>query len=246
MKLVADFGNTLQKIARFESDRKLDVTVFQHITAIQLAEYVKENGPFSAGILSSVIEVDPKLREVFSSLPLYIELDHTTPVPIHMAYQTPETLGHDRIALAVGAFSAFPGADCLVIGAGTCITYDLVTSDGTYHGGAISPGISMRLKALHTFTGKLPLVQQQPFDGLIGTTTDSSILSGVVNGVIEEINGVTGRYRTLYPGIRLILTGGDQDFLFDNVKSDIFAVPEMVLQGLNKILDYNGFSDQGR
>lgn len=246
MKLVADFGNTFRKIARFEGDRQVDLSVFQNITPEQLLQFILDRGPFSAAILASVVDLDPQLKEVFSSLPAFIELDHTTPVPVHIAYETPATLGRDRIALAVAANTAFPGLHCLVIGAGTCITYDLVTADGTYHGGAISPGITMRLNALHTFTGKLPLVQKQPFDQLVGTNTTSSILSGVVNGVTEEIKGVTGRYRTLYPGIRLILTGGDQEFLVDYIKNDIFAVPEMVLQGLNKILDYNGFSDQGR
>jgi type III pantothenate kinase len=243
MKLVADFGNTLQKIARFEGDRQVDITVFQDITAEQLLQYILDKGPFSAGILSSVIEVEDHLRDVFNRLPFFIELDHRTPVPITIAYQTPETLGRDRIALAVAAASLFPGKDSLVIDAGTCITYDLVSGGTRYSGGAISPGINMRLKALHTFTGKLPLVQQQDFQELVGTTTTASILSGVVNGVVEEIRGVTGRYRLMYPGLKVILTGGDQDFLFDKVKSDIFAVPELVLQGLNKILDHNGFSN---
>ena len=243
MKLVADFGNTLQKVARFRGEERVDVTVFHKISAEQLIQYMLDKGPFSAGILSSVIPVSESMLEVFRQLPAFIELDHHTPVPVQLDYKTPETLGRDRIALVVGASAAFPGQDVLVIDAGSCITYDLLTADGKYPGGAISPGIAMRLNALHTFTGKLPLVQQQEFTGLVGSSTTASILSGVINGVLEEIKGITGRYRKDHPGLKVILTGGDQEFLYNHLKSDIFAVPELVLQGLTKILDHNGFSE---
>jgi type III pantothenate kinase len=243
MKLVADFGNTYQKIARFRGEERVDTTVFSNISADQLIHYMLEKGPFNSGILSSVIHVSTEVRKVFDQLPAFIELDYTTPVPVQMEYKTPETLGRDRIALATGAIAMFPGHHVLAIDAGSCITYDLVTGKGHYLGGAISPGLTMRLKALHTFTGKLPLVQQQHFDGLIGTTTTSSILSGVLNGVLEELKGVIGRYREQFPGLKVILTGGDHEFLYNYLKSDIFAVPELVLQGLNKILDHNGFSE---
>jgi type III pantothenate kinase len=241
MKLVADFGNTLQKIARFRGEERVDITVFQKISAEQLIQYLLEKGPFSSGILSSVISLSDELKAVFDSLPAFIELDHMTKVPVQIDYKTPETLGRDRIALAVGAAARFPGHNVLVIDAGTCITFDLVTASGKYPGGAISPGIGMRLQALHTFTGRLPLVQQQEFNTLIGTSTTESILSGVMNGVTEEINGIVECYRARYPDLKVILTGGDQEFLHGKLKSNIFAVPELLLQGLNKILDHNGF-----
>ena len=243
MKLVADFGNTLQKIARFRGEERVDTAVFEKISAEQLIQYMLDKGPFSAGILSSVIPVSENIRKVFGQLPAFLELDHHTPVPVKIEYKTPETLGRDRIALVVAASAMYPGQNTLVIDAGSCITYDLVTADGTYPGGSISPGIAMRLKALHTFTGKLPLVQQQDFNGLLGPTTTTSILSGVINGVSEEISGVINRYRAAYAGLEVILTGGDHEFLLNYLKNDIFAVPEFVLQGLNKILDHNGFSE---
>lgn len=243
MKLVADFGNTLQKIARFRGEERVDVTVFSDISAEQLIHYFLENGPFTSGILSSVIPVPEPVMKVFEQLPSFIHLDHNTKVPINITYKTPETLGRDRIALVVGASAVFPGQHILVIDAGTCITYDFLSADGEYPGGAISPGINMRLKALNTFTGKLPLIQQQEFHELIGTSTSTSILSGVINGVVEEIKGNISRYGELFPAVRVILTGGDQEFLYNYLKSGIFAAPELLLQGLNKILDHNGFSD---
>lgn len=243
MKLVADFGNTQQKVARFRGEERVDITVFQNISAGQLIPYMLDKGPFSAGILSSVIPVSAEILGVFGQLPAFIELDHHTPIPVSIEYKTPETLGRDRIALVVGAATMYPGENILVIDAGSCITYDLVTAQKNYPGGAISPGIAMRLKALHTFTGKLPLVQPQEFKGLTGTSTTASILSGVINGAVEEIKGFIGRYKEEYPDLRVLLTGGDQEFLYNYLKSDIFAVPELVLQGLNKILDHNGFSE---
>lgn len=243
MKLVADFGNTLQKIARFRGEERVDITVFRDITADQFIQYLLEKGPFHSGILSSVIPLREELMSVFHQLPAFIELSHETPVPVIIDYKTPETLGRDRIALAAGAATLFPGHNLLVIDAGSCITFDLITADGHYPGGAISPGIRMRLQALNNFTGKLPLIQPQDFHELIGTTTTTSILSGVMNGVKEEIRGIAARYREQFPHLRIILTGGDQEFLRDKLKIDIFAVPELVLLGLNKILDHNGFSE---
>lgn len=243
MKLVADFGNTLQKIARFRGEDWVDTTVFENISAEQLIQYLLDKGPFTAGILSSVIHVTENIRKVFGQLPAFIELDHQTRVPVQIDYNTPETLGRDRIALVVGASAIYPGQNVLAIDAGSCITYDVVTKDGVYPGGAISPGITMRLKALHTFTGKLPLVQQQEYSRLVGASTTASILSGVINGTVEEVNGIINRYRESYPGLKVILTGGDAEFLLNYLKNDIFAVPELVLQGLNKILDHNGFSE---
>jgi type III pantothenate kinase len=180
---------------------------------------------------------------VFRQLPDFIELDHLTPVPLTIDYKTPETLGRDRIALVAGAAAMYPGKNVLAIDAGSCITYDLVTSAGHYLGGAISPGIDMRLKALNTFTGKLPLVQQQDFYRLIGNTTTTSILSGVINGTVEEVKGIIGHYRSEFENLKVILTGGGQEFLLNKIKSDIFAVPDLLLMGLNKILDHNGFSE---
>jgi len=132
-----------------------------------------------------------------------------------------------------------------VIDAGTCITYDLITAEGTYLGGAISPGIRMRFKALHTFTGKLPLIEQEEFDDLIGQTTQESILSGVYNGITGEITHLAGRYHEKSGDLAVVITGGDHHFLHNKLKISIFAAPDLVLLGLNEILDYNDHSIKG-
>lgn len=168
-----------------------------------------------------------------------------TPVPLRVAYTPPHTLGADRLAGAVGAASLRPGQDTLFVDAGTALKLDLVTADGTYHGGSIGPGLRMRLRALHEFTGRLPLLAL-PAPGeavqLIGADTASSLLSGVLNGVAAEVRGLVAEYRRRYPGLGLLLTGGDAGHLAAALApagGRIFAVPELVLLGLDKILRYN-------
>ncbi len=239
MKLVIDFGNTLQKFARFNGKEIADVKVFRDITPAELKNYIADEGPFEGCILSSVTDYREEIKSIQEKQEKFIELSHLVKLPIRLQYQTPETLGRDRIAAAVGGWAFHPGNDVLVIDAGTCITYDLTTKDGDYLGGAISPGIQMRFRSMRTFTGKLPLVEMDEFDGLIGRSTRESILSGVINGVIEEINGVIRQYRELYPELIVIITGGDHQFLHNKLKNSIFAAPELVLQGLNEILDHN-------
>jgi type III pantothenate kinase len=168
-----------------------------------------------------------------------------TPVPVRNAYATPHTLGADRLAAAVAAASLRPGRPVLVLDAGTALKLDLVTADGTYHGGSIGPGLRMRLQALHTFTGRLPLVELPPVREpvqLIGDSTASSLLSGVLRGTAAEVRGLVAEYEHLYPGLGLLLTGGDAPYLaaaLAPLGSRIFVVPELVLLGLDKILRYN-------
>jgi type III pantothenate kinase len=133
----------------------------------------------------------------------------------------------------------FPGKSKLVIDAGTCITYDLLTKKNEYLGGGISPGIRMRFRAMHTFTRKLPLVEPEDFDELIGRSTRESLLSGVYNGVVAEIREIIRLYGEKFDDLAVILTGGDHPFLYNKLKSNIFAVPELVLLGLNEIFDHN-------
>jgi type III pantothenate kinase len=158
------------------------------------------------------------------------------------AYATPHTLGADRLAAAVGAAHLRPGQDTLVVDAGTALKLDLVTADGTYHGGSIGPGLHMRLRALHTFTGRLPLLALPDADAtipLVGDSTTGGLLSGVVNGTVAEINGLLAAYRQQYPGLGVLLTGGDAAFLAARLPGRIFVVPELVLVGLHSILAYN-------
>ena len=166
----------------------------------------------------------------------------TTAVPLANAYATPATLGADRLAAAVGAAGRWPGQAVLVIDAGTALKLDLVTADGTYHGGSIAPGLAMRLRALHEFTGRLPLLPLPGPDAtvaLVGGSTEGSVLSGVVNGTAAELNGLLAQYRAHYQSLAVVLTGGDAAFLAPRLAGSIFVVPELVLLGLYRILAYN-------
>jgi type III pantothenate kinase len=165
-------------------------------------------------------------------------LSPALPLPITIQYDTPHTLGVDRIAGACGAKQLFPDVHTLVIDAGTCVTYDFTDSQGIYYGGGISPGLRMRFEALHTFTAKLPLVEpgQAP---LIGTNTETSIQSGVVNGMLAEMDGIIRQYQEKYPLLQVILCGGDGSFFENRLKASIFASPDLVLIGLNSVLIHN-------
>jgi type III pantothenate kinase len=238
-KLIVDIGNTLAKLAVFEKKKLVLKEVFEGLQPETLASFINKNGPFRGMILSSVANHPAELEEIFYASGKFILLDDHTLLPFRNLYHTPETLGKDRIASVCGAKSLFPGRNLLVIDAGTCITYDFLSDDGEYHGGAISPGIRMRFRALHTFTGKLPLIEPEEFDGLIGKSTRESILSGVINGVISEMNETARLYIERFENLRIILTGGDHHFLHKKLKISIFAAPDLVVFGLNEIYDFN-------
>jgi type III pantothenate kinase len=238
-KLIIDFGNTLQKLAVFDGKDLLLKEVFEHLTPRELNRFIDKNGPFHGIVLSSVANHSPELEKILSRSGKFVLLDSQTPVPVKNLYYSPETLGKDRIAAVTGAWSLFPGQNILTIDAGTCITFDLLTTNAEYLGGGISPGIRMRFKALHTFTRKLPLVEPEDFDELIGRSTRESLLSGVYNGVMAEISGLIRLYKEKFDDLTVILTGGDHLLLYNKLKINIFAVPELVLLGLNEIFDYN-------
>ena len=166
-------------------------------------------------------------------------LSSATNVPFVNLYKTPTTLGVDRIALVVGAVNEFPKKNTLIIDAGTCITFDFVNSKSEYLGGAISPGIKMRFDSLNHFTANLPLLEKEEVNDFIGKNTKESINAGVVNGVIQEIDGVINQYKKKYLDLTVVLTGGDTNFLAKQLKSSIFANQNFLLQGLNTILIFN-------
>lgn len=236
MNLVVDAGNSLTKVGIFD-DHKLAVQyAFSNLP--ELKEFLQN---YSADnlIVSSVTHDAIKIASWAHHSNHKLILDSSLPLPIINTYTTPETLGVDRIAGVCGAHQLFPGTNCLVIDAGTCITYDLLNSDGKYTGGGISPGLLMRFEALNTFTKKLPLIGPADEVPLIGQTTEASIQSGVVNGLIAELQGVIALYRQRFSALRVILCGGDAQFFENKLKGSIFAVPELVLSGLNSILIYN-------
>lgn len=238
-KLILDFGNTLQKAAVFNDSELIEVTVLPGLDLDALQGIFEQYGGFDAAILSSVIEHPEEINQYLKDKTWFLELDALTPVPFVNHYKSPETLGKDRLAAVAGALSHFPGKDILVVDAGTAITYDVVTGGKDYFGGAISPGIDIRFKALHTFTGKLPLVEGLSMPDMIGRSTEGSILSGVLNGAIAEFLGLVERYRYIYPEMIVVLTGGDHNYFDNKLKNNIFALPNLVLEGLNVILDFN-------
>ena len=195
---------------------------------------------FSRAILATVIDLSEAVEQQLARLPVpLLRLDADTALPVENLYETPRTLGYDRIAAVVGAHERCPNRDILVIDAGTCITYELIDAAGRYHGGNISPGLQMRLKALHAFTGKLPLVSAKGRTLSIGKDTDTAIRAGVLQGIAYEISGYIERLTEKYPQLLVFLTGGD-DFSFDTkLKNVIFADRFLVLKGLNRILNYN-------
>jgi type III pantothenate kinase len=237
-RLVIDFGNTLAKIAVFEKGKIVELATSESINTSQLAT-LKEKFQINHCIVSSVTTIAPEIKDFLKHKFNLTELNHLTKVPIKNLYKTPETLGKDRLAAVVGAFILFPATHCLVIDAGTCITSDFLDNQGNYHGGAISPGINMRFKSLHTFTSRLPLITSKDLAGFTGKTTEESILAGVLHGTLAELNCTIQKYQEIYPGIQIVLTGGDMNFFEGKLKSNIFAAPNLVLTGLNEILDFN-------
>ena len=238
MKLIIDLGNTLKKFAFFEKGEMKDLYHFEKFDLDKL-EKMLEEVPVRASILSSVINYPERLTDILAARSRFIKLTHNTHLPVKLKYNTPETLGKDRIAASVAGSHLYPKRNVLIITAGTCITYDMVTADKEYLGGAIAPGISMRYKALNTFTDHLPLLEMSDDIRLTGRSTEESIRSGVQVAVLEEMNGMINRFRQDYKDLIIILSGGDAKYFDKKLKNNIFAVPNIVLTGLNIILDFN-------
>jgi type III pantothenate kinase len=236
LDIAVDIGNTRIKYGLFEQGQLVGQGRAQH--AEQLLEDVKLLSIRHA-IVASVARPELELGARLAPAGLLLELNHTTPLPIRNLYRTPQTLGADRLASVVGAAYLFSGQDCLVIDSGTCITYDLIDQDGQYHGGSISPGIDMKFKALHTFTGRLPLIERKGESPLTGQNTQEALQSGVMVGTVAEVQGIIHLYRQRYPSLTVVLCGGDAAFFETKLKAPIFAIPELVLIGLHRILIHN-------
>ena len=239
MNLVIDTGNTRVKAAVFERSRLVELAVFSKKEIFKKLKEIKEKFKVVNSVISSVADFSDEERKKLDELLTPLFLNSETKIPFINRYETPKTLGVDRIALAAAAVDQYPGKNVLVIDAGTCITYEFITKDKEYLGGGISPGIEMRYKALNKYTSKLPLKQAFQFEGLIGANTTDSIHSGVINGVCNEIKGLIYEYKSKFEDLTVVLTGGDTKFLEEQLKSVIFAQPNFVLEGLYTILIYN-------
>lgn len=236
--LIIDQGNTLIKVALFSGTTLLWVQGYETITRQMIEDLKLEAYNIKAGIVSSVSSDADSIIGLFPEIQ-WVILDKDTSLPIINRYDTPDTLGKDRLAGAVAGAHIYPGKNVLIIDAGTAITYDMVNSMNQYVGGSISPGINMRFKALHTFTKRLPLYEPAMYDKLTGTDTYQSIMSGVMVGARAEMDGIINEYEQKYQSLITILTGGDAIYFDKKLKSNIFATSNLVLSGLNLILQYH-------
>jgi len=236
MNLVVDYGNSLAKAGIFDQHQLVKTHIFSDTEELK---YFLQNFSAENLIISSVAHDAIIVSDWAKHIEKKLILTSALPLPIKNLYATPQTLGVDRMAGVCGAQHKFPGSHCLVIDAGTCITYDFLDEKGNFHGGGISPGLKMRFQAVNVFTAKLPLVDVVEHAELIGNSTETCIQSGVLNGMIEEIKGIIMRYQQKFEGLKVILCGGDARFFENKLKGPIFAIPELVLSGLNSILIYN-------
>ncbi len=256
---IVDIGNTFAKVGIFEGNEMIEVNTGLEIEALDDFLSLKN---VKKAIISSVTRNQEELEAIFEQVSFdKLILNPSTALPIEKDYETPETLGSDRLAAAVGANFLYPDTNCLIIDMGTAIKYDYVSVDneiGTFRGGIISPGMRIRFESLHTFTKRLPLVIAEGIPPLIGKNTKACIQSGVVNGIIAEVNGMIENYRKSGK-CQVILCGGDAAFFESQIKKANFAgsienerldkplidntkielIPNLVLIGLNRILIYN-------
>jgi type III pantothenate kinase len=240
MKIVFDQGNTCVKAGIFESDGRCVHTAVSTVLDCAFVEPLLQKYKPDGGILSSVRNPnDTILTFLEKALPRFIPFNSTTKIPIQNGYDSPETLGLDRIAAAVGAWSLKPSFPLLIIDMGTAITYDFVSSEGVFMGGNIAPGMRTRLQALHVFTEKLPLIEPDVSFALLGTSTETAIRAGVMQGIVFEINGYFDALTLMHPNLFAFLTGGDRIFFADKLKNGIFVHENLVLTGLNRILCFN-------
>lgn len=233
MLLAVDIGNTRSKAAVFKDSSFLERFVFDKTQFGKDFFEVLKKYPEITEIIVSAVGKERIDFAIPDRISLHV-VDHAWNFPFENLYETPLTLGIDRMVLASGATLEFPKTNRLVVDAGTCITYDFIDDKDRYHGGAISPGIKLRYQALHNYTAKLPLLTAEKPNGIIGKSTAGSIHSGVVNGVVNEIDGFIDSYRGGTENFIIILTGGDAEFLAGQLKNTIFANQNFLLESLNQ------------
>lgn len=240
MNLIIDIGNTQTKYALFHNEEMLEFCVSQIQDVTLVEDWQKKYQNLDAAIVSSVqgkpSDFLDKLKSKFEKL---IFFDQSTPTPLNNLYESKETLGYDRLAACVGANSLCPNTNLLVIDAGTAITFDFVSNNNEYLGGTISPGMSMRFKALNSFTKQLPLLKESDSFGLIGKNTEEAIIFGVQNSLLFEVDSYINQLIEKHPNARVFLTGGDSDFICSKLRNKTSHSKALLLSGLNAILNYN-------
>lgn len=234
-----DLGNTRLKCGIMQGGELREERFFSEVALLAEVEALLAQWRPAAAVLSSVIEHPPGLEALLAAQTRFVKLRYDTPMPVKIVYEKPETLGVDRMALASGAWETFPGMHSLVIGTGSAITYNFVNKRGEFLGGGISPGIDMRFRALHAFTDKLPLVPAEAHYSFIGYNTRQSILSGVLEGALAEVDGMIASYAARYRNFNVLLTGGNLEFFASRLKNKIFASPYLMYKGLKSIAELN-------
>jgi type III pantothenate kinase len=240
MKVIClDFGNTFCKIAEMENGMLLHVSHFLLEDAEMCIKKVIDSFAPTHAILCSVLHPAYEILALLSNKTILLELTDKTVLPFANLYLSPDTLGKDRLALIAQAAVQFPQQHTLVICAGTCVTYNFINDQNEFLGGAISPGLNMRLKSMHHFTQKLPLAENKQMPNLIGTDTISSLQSGAINGLRAEIDETIASYVFEHGKINVVLTGGDMSQLALLLKSRIFADANFLFKGLYTILQFH-------
>jgi len=239
MNLILDIGNTNAKLAVFNGEEIIHSETVGYSNLMRVINSYLKKFDITKSILSNV-GADIEGLEAFMKTHFYfIKLNSKTKLPIYIDYETPETLGVDRIALAVASFHKSKGENSLVIDMGSCITYDFISSKGEYQGGAISPGLNMRFKSMHNFTESLPLVTIRESQSIIGKNTEMSLVNGVIHGITAEIDSYIDTLIEEFGKISVFICGGDHPFFVKRLKNSIFADQKILLRGLNIILNYN-------
>lgn len=244
MKLLVDIGNSLTKIAVTEKGGITTVFKAERMTEPFVGDIFSAYPGITACILSSVREdISVSVDFIRSRCPRVMMFNHHTPIPVKNTYETPHTLGMDRLAAAVGAHTIFPGRNVLIVDFGSALTIDLLSRKGEFSGGNISPGAGLRFKVLHQHTDKLPLctLSNEP-SGSFGTDTGSAIRNGVINGIVFEIEGYIEQIKASTDDPAIIFTGGDADFFAEMIKNTIFVDQQLIFKGLYRVLEYNGWA----
>ena len=236
--MVIDIGNSFSKVGLFDKNILIEYKEFRLFSVDDIKPFFYSK-TITNSIISNVSSYDKKVFEFLNMNSNLVLFDAEIKLPFKNKYGSVETIGNDRIALVSQASRLYPHKNVLVIDSGSCITYDFLNDKNEYLGGGISPGLNMKLKALNNQTARLPLVKKTQIKYLIGKSTETSILSGVINGTLGEINYIIEEYKKRYKKIVIILTGGDLNFLFNHIKNGILADPKFLLSGLNILIELN-------
>ena len=238
MNLVLDIGNTTVRLAVFSKNKIIKNQLINAFSAEFLRKFLSSNPDIQTICVANTSSKKDYIFNVSKEFKIrYLDVNHHCNLPIFQKYENSETLGADRLALAVGASIKY-GGENLIIDLGTCITYDIILGKN-YLGGQISPGLKMRLLSLNYYTANLPSIDFQIPKGFLGKNTEDSILIGVYEGVYGEINSIIEKYKVRYPNINIILTGGDHQIFTEKLKNINFIDPYLLIHGLNYIIASN-------